>query len=79
MARVMRPTPSVLWHYTCADHGAPGIDRTGELRPNRHPLLPELGPVVWLTDLTDPTIYRSSAFGNVDPLGMSGHAHPRGL
>lgn len=41
----------ILFHFTCEDHGRPGIDRSGLLKPNPHPLLPKLGPVVWLTDL----------------------------
>lgn len=36
----------ILYHYTC-DHGSEKIARSGELRPNAHPLLPV--PVVWLT------------------------------
>lgn len=44
-------TPQILYHYTCADHGAPGIEADGFLRPNLHPMLRALGPVVWLTDL----------------------------
>lgn len=43
-----------LYHFTCRDHGEPGIRRDGFLRPNPHPLLPNLGPVVWLTDLEVP-------------------------
>jgi hypothetical protein len=44
-------SPAVLYHYTCL-HSVPGILRAGMvLRPHVHPLLPELGPVVWLTDL----------------------------
>jgi hypothetical protein len=42
--------PKVLYHFTCL-HSVPGITRTGRLRPWAHPLLPELGPVIWLTDL----------------------------
>ncbi|GJF06709.1 hypothetical protein [Pseudonocardia sp. D17] len=41
-----------LWHYTCGDHGAPGIAATRCLLPNRHPWLPY--PLVWLTDLDVP-------------------------
>jgi hypothetical protein len=53
----MSAPPEVFYHYTCADHGAPGIEADGFLRPNAHPMLRALGPVVWLTDLdhlTDP-------------------------
>lgn len=40
-----------LYHYTCA-HSVPGILRDHMvLRPHEHPLLPELGPVIWFTDL----------------------------
>lgn len=41
---------SALYHFTCG-HGMVGIERDGYLRPIRHPFLPILGPVVWLTDL----------------------------
>lgn len=54
--KARRPTPGVLWHYTCLDHAAPEIDATGELRPTQHILLPQLGPIVWLTDIPDPAI-----------------------
>lgn len=47
MSDAERPT---LWHFTCS-HGRGGIiDAQGHLRPNRHPLMPELGPIIWLTD-----------------------------
>jgi hypothetical protein len=45
--------PAMLYHYTCVDHGKPGIDRDGELRGNTHSAFPELGPVVWLTDISE--------------------------
>lgn len=48
-----RSPHSVLWHFTC-DHGHDGLGKAGTLRPNRHPLAPDLGPVVWLTDDPDP-------------------------
>lgn len=51
----MRTAPAVLYHFTCGDHGVPGIEVDGHLRPNEHPLLRNLGPVVWLTDLAEPT------------------------
>lgn len=37
-----------LWHFTC-EHGYQGIGRRGLLRPNKHVLIPDLAPVVWLT------------------------------
>jgi hypothetical protein len=47
-----------LWHFTCADHGLAGIEAAGGvIEPNVHPLLPELGAVIWLTEdeaLADP-------------------------
>lgn len=48
-----QPTPD-LYHFTC-DHGKSGIDRTGILLPNMHPYMPALGPLLWLTDLPEPT------------------------
>lgn len=45
--------PTVLYHYTC-DDGARMIGPTGRLRPNQHTLLPDLPPIVWLTDLASP-------------------------
>ena len=44
----------ILYHFTCADHGAPGIDRTGFVRPPGRPHPAGLPPIVWLTD--DPEI-----------------------
>lgn len=45
----------MLYHYTCDDHGAPGIVRTGRLLPMWHPLLRR--KLVWLTDLDTPDRY----------------------
>lgn len=45
----------MLYHYTCDDHGAPGIVRTGQLLPVFHPLLKR--KLVWLTDLDRPDRY----------------------
>jgi hypothetical protein len=42
-----------LYHFTC-DHGHTGISKTGVLRPNIHPFMPHLGPLLWLTDLASP-------------------------
>lgn len=39
-----------LFHFTCR-HSASAIRQCGELRPHKHPWLPE--PLVWLTDLTE--------------------------
>lgn len=40
-----------LYHFTCDDHGLPGILATGRIQPRRQILLPEAGPIIWLTDL----------------------------
>lgn len=40
----------ILWHYTCA-HAAPKIERVGVLLPYAHRMLPQVGPIVWLTNL----------------------------
>lgn len=42
-----------LWHFTC-DHGYAGLGERGLLRPNPHPLAPELGRIVWLTSDPEP-------------------------
>lgn len=41
-----------LYHYTCEDHGALGINRVGSVHPNWHWLLGE--PLAWFTDLAEP-------------------------
>lgn len=41
-----------LYHYTC-EHAAPRIAESGRLVPNEHPYLGG-GPLVWLTDFTEP-------------------------
>jgi hypothetical protein len=41
-----------LYHFTC-DHGAQQIAAAGELRANPHPLLPDAGPLIHLTDLPE--------------------------
>lgn len=43
-----------LWHFTC-EHGYAALGTGGILRPNPHPLLPQLGAVIWLTDDPDPS------------------------
>lgn len=40
----------ILFHYTCA-HAAPKIERAGELRGWPHKMLPQVGPIVWLTHM----------------------------
>lgn len=41
-----------LYHYTCADHGAPGIERDGAIRPSWHWRLDTW--LAWMTDLPEP-------------------------
>lgn len=43
----------LLYHFTCA-HGHAGVERDGFLAPHAHVLLPELGPLVWLTEDPEP-------------------------
>ncbi|WP_027944055.1 hypothetical protein [Amycolatopsis taiwanensis] len=43
--------PSAFYHFTC-NHGARGIHGSGELWPNRHPLLG--ASLIWLTDIPVP-------------------------
>ncbi|MFE0021939.1 hypothetical protein [Amycolatopsis sp. NPDC059021] len=43
--------PRAFYHFTCL-HRARSIERSRELRPNRHPLLGHR--LVWLTDLPEP-------------------------
>ncbi|MGW5741549.1 hypothetical protein [Amycolatopsis sp. NPDC003861] len=45
------PKPRAYYHYTC-EHRARGIEQSGVLRLNRHPLLG--ARLVWLTDLAMP-------------------------
>jgi hypothetical protein len=42
-----------LYHFTCS-HSKQGIERTGTLIPNLHPFMPNLGPLIWLTDQPEP-------------------------
>ena len=44
--------PRTLYHYTCSQHGLPGITRDRVLTPNQHVWLQV--PLVWLTDLDTP-------------------------
>lgn len=43
----------ILLHYTCA-HAAPKIEAAGALTGYPHTMLPQIGPIVWLTDLDPP-------------------------
>lgn len=43
-----------LYHFTCSDHGLPGILESRGLLGRRHPMFPHLGPLVWLTDIAVP-------------------------
>lgn len=42
----------ILYHYTCADHGLPGITSSGVVLPNWHPIL--MATVAWFTDQATP-------------------------
>jgi hypothetical protein len=52
MTRLTKPVPGTLFHYTCREHGEPGITRDQKLLPNRQPLLDR--NLVWLTDMDTP-------------------------
>src|SRR5262249_30866899 len=43
-----------FYHFTCDDHGLPGILDTKTLLPCKHPYFPHLGPLTWLTDIAEP-------------------------
>lgn len=45
----MTDRPPTLYHFTCS-HGAQGIAATRTLKPNIHPVMRHLGPLLWLTD-----------------------------
>lgn len=40
----------ILYHYCCA-HSAAKIREAGSLMPFAHPHLPQIAPIVWLTDM----------------------------
>lgn len=61
MTRLSKPAP--LYHFTCSDHGYPGI-MGDTIRPTLHPLMPHLGPLLWLTDLANPPTADSIGFGS---------------
>jgi hypothetical protein len=44
--------PATLYHYTCKEHGAPGITKDQKLLPHRQFLLGR--HLVWLTDMDTP-------------------------
>jgi len=46
----VKALPPILYHYTCRDAMA-GIARDRRIVPHVHPWLPELGKVIWLTDV----------------------------
>lgn len=45
-----------LFHFTC-QHGYEGIEEAQSIRPNPHPWMKALGPVIWLTDLEQPDAF----------------------
>lgn len=44
---------TALWHFTCG-HSYKSIGDEGLLYPHPHPLMPELGSLIWLTDDAEP-------------------------
>ena len=50
--------PTRMYHYTCVDHGKPGIDKDGVVKPH-----PTIG-LAWFTDLDVP---------HVSSLGLTDH------
>lgn len=60
----------MLYHFTC-DHGARGIAATHTLQASVQPFMPSLGPLLWLTDLAEPTqddVGLTSTFTSCDRL-----------
>ncbi len=52
-AKPVKPAvPNVLYHYTCRDHGEPGIAEKAKLLPHKQLLLGR--NLVWLTDMPVP-------------------------
>lgn len=45
---------ATLYHFTC-EHGHRDIETSGFLKPFPHPFMPGVGPLLWLTDLAEPT------------------------
>ena len=60
-----------LYHFTC-EHGYKGITKIGMLLPNTHPLMPHVGPLVWLTDYAEPptreSVWLTSSWTTCDRL-----------
>ncbi|HKT40022.1 MAG TPA: hypothetical protein VJR48_16740, partial [Ktedonobacterales bacterium] len=66
-----------LYHFTC-EHGFAGISRTGMLQPQAHPLMRHLGPLLWLTDLAEPSAERVGLTASLlacDRLAYRYHVH----
>jgi len=56
-------TITTLYHFTC-DHGHEGITKTRILLPNAHPMMLNLGAILWLTDLSEPPSKESVGLTN---------------
>lgn len=54
-AAVAAVVPNTLYHYTCVDHGEPGIMESKALLPFRQPILGQ--HLVWLTDMDTPNAW----------------------
>lgn len=70
-----------LYHYTCTDHGLPGIRAASRLRPRRPVPFLESPPVIWLTDLDridDPgALGLQSSIISCDRTAVRFTVHPR--
>lgn len=53
MGKLPMGKPPTLYHFTCA-HGHQGIGASQRMEPHRHPFMPGLGPLLWLSDLAEP-------------------------
>lgn len=55
MTKTLPVLPNVLYHYTCREHGEPGIREVGKLLPYPQPVLSRR--LVWLTNMDTPSAW----------------------